>query len=135
MNLRQSYKFLSTLILFLGTILLFSCSRTKDRAINRYYHQLTSKYNPLYNGQKAYQDAVLSLKQEHADSYDLVISVTPYGTSKEGTAAHVNLKRAIEKATKTVQEHSMMFRGVQKNPVVFDAYLSVSYTHLRAHET
>lgn len=123
MNLRQSYKFLSTLILFLGTILLFSCSRTKDRAINRYYHQLTSKYNPLYNGQKAYQDAVLSLKQEHADSYDLVISVTPYGTSKEGTAAHVNLKRAIEKATKTVQEHSMMFRGVQKNPVVFDAYL------------
>lgn len=102
---------------------MFSCSRTKDRAINRYYHQLTSKYNPLYNGQKAYKEAILSLKQEHTDSYDLVISVSPHGTSKEGTAAHGNLKRAIEKASKTIQEHSMMFRGVQKNPIIFDAYL------------
>lgn len=123
MNLSQSYKSYSALILFLGSVLLLSCSRTKDKVVNRYYHQLTSKYNPLYNGQKAYKEAILSLKQEHTDSYDVLINVTPYGKSKEGTAAHAYLKKAIEKATKTIKEHSMMFRGVQKNPIVFDAYL------------
>ena len=100
MNLSQSYKSYSALILFLGSVLLLSCSRTKDKVVNRYYHQLTSKYNPLYNGQKAYKEAILSLKQEHTDSYDVLINVTPYGKSKEGTAAHAYLKKAIEKQKK-----------------------------------
>ena len=59
-------------MVFLGTLVFFSCSRTKDKAVNRYYHKLTSRYNPLYNGNKAYENAILSLKEEHVDDFDQI---------------------------------------------------------------
>ncbi len=123
MKLSQSNKHLYILLFSAGFFLMLSCSRTKDRAINRYYHQLTSKYNPLYNGQKAYNESLYSLKEEHIDLFDRVLSVVPYDIAKEGGRSYSGFKKAIEKATKTIQEHSMMFRGTQKNPIIFDAYL------------
>ena len=108
-----------------GTLILFSCSRTKDKAVNRYYHKLTSRYNPLYNGNKAYENAILSLKEEHIDDFDQIITVKPFGKSNEGSRSFSDLKVAIEKSTKIIRDHSMMFRGVQKNPIVFDAYLLI----------
>ena len=110
-------------MIFLGTLLFFSCSRTKDKAVNRYYHKLTSRYNPLYNGNKAYENAILSLKEEHADDFDQIIAVKPFGKSNEGSRSFSDLKVAIEKSKKIIRDHSMVFRGVQKNPIVFDAYL------------
>ena len=101
----------------------WSCSRTKDRAINRTYHQMTSRFNPLFNGQEAFDEALKSLQTEHIDVYDRVLDLYPWGQAKDGSAASAGLKRAIEKATKTIQEHSMMFRGDQRNHVVYDAYI------------
>lgn len=101
----------------------WSCSRTKDRAINRTYHQMTSRFNPLFNGQEAFDEALKSLQNEHVDVYDRVLAIYPWGQAKEGSAAAADLKRAVEKATKTIQDHSMMFRGNQRNRVVYDAYV------------
>lgn len=101
----------------------WSCSRTKDRAINRTYHQLTSQFNPLFNGQEAFDEALKSLQDEHVDAFDRILAIYPWSQAKEGSAAAVGLKRAIEKATKTIREHSMMIRGNQRNRVVYDAYI------------
>ena len=109
--------------ILLVTLLASGCSRTKDRAINRIYHQMTARFNPLFNGQEAYQEALKQLQSEHVDVYDRVLDIYPYGQAKEGSAPAASLKRAIEKATKTVKEHSMMFRGTQKNTVIYDAYV------------
>ena len=92
----------------------WSCSRTKDRAINRTYHQMTSRFNPLFNGQEAFDEALKSLQNEHVDVYDRVLAIYPWGQAKEGSAAAADLKRAVEKATKTIQDHSMMFRATNE---------------------
>ncbi len=107
----------------MASLLVVSCSRTKDRAINRTYHQMTARFNPLFNGQEAYREAIKQLETDHIDVYDRVLDIYPWGQAKDGSAPAASLKRAIEKATKTVQEHSMMFRGTQKNTVVYDAYV------------
>ena len=88
--------------ILLVSLLAFGCSRTKDRAINRTYHQMTARFNPLFNGQDAYQEALKQLQSEHVDVYDRVLDIYPYGQAKEGSAPAASLKRAIEKATKTV---------------------------------
>lgn len=125
MKLKHLNKIIIVPIIFLGTLVFFSCSRTKDKAVNRYYHKLTSRYNPLYNGNKAYENAILSLKEEHIDNFDQIIAVKPFGKSNEGSRSFSDLKVAIEKSKKIIRDHSMMFRGVQKNPIVFDAYLLI----------
>ena len=126
MKLKHLNKTIIVPIIFLGILVLFSCSRTKDKAVNRYYHKLTSRYNPLYNGNKAYENAILSLKEEHVDDFDQIITIKPFGKSYEGSRSFSDLKVAIEKSKKIIRDHSMMFRGVQKNPIVFDAYLLIA---------
>ena len=104
-------------------LLIGGCSRTKDHVVNRSYHQMTSRFNPLFNGQVAYDEALESLKEEHVDVFDRTLPIYPWSQAKEGSQAAVSLKRASEKAAKTIQEHSMMIKGRQKNMVVYDAYL------------
>ncbi len=65
------------------TLLASGCSRTKDRAINRTYHQMTARFNPLFNGQEAYQEALKQLQSEHVDVYDRVLDIYPYGQAKK----------------------------------------------------
>ena len=123
MKITQRSRYLLNALL-VGVLLVgLSCSRTKDRAINRTYHQLSARFNPLFNGQEAFDEALKTLESEHVDVYDRVLDIYPWGQAKESSAAASQLKRAVEKATKTIQEHSMMFRGAQRNTVVYDAYL------------
>ena len=99
------------------------CSRTKDGPLNRGYQQMTARYNPLFNGQKAYDEALFSLKSAHVDVYDRTLDIYPFSQAKSGSSEATLLNRAAEKATKTIKEHSMMIRGKQKNLVIYDAYL------------
>lgn len=102
---------------------LAGCSREKDRWLNRTYHQTTARFNPLYNGQVAYDQAMLDLREAHRDDFTQLIAVDDWTRAKMNTPAYQKAKRAVEKANKAIREHSMVFKGKQANPAVFDAYL------------
>ena len=102
---------------------LAGCSREKDRWLNRTYHQTTARFNPLYNGQVAYDQAMLELRDAHRDDFTQLIAVDDWTRAKMNTPAYQKAKRAVEKASKAIREHSMVFKGKQANPAVFDAYL------------
>lgn len=107
----------------LASATLAGCSREKDRWLNRTYHQTTARFNPLYNGQVAYDQAMLELRDAHRDDFTQLIAVDDWTRAKMNTPAYQKAKRAVEKASKAIREHSMVFKGKQANPAVFDAYL------------
>lgn len=102
---------------------LAGCSREKDRWLNRRYHETTARFNPLYNGQVAYREALDALRTAHQDEFTQLIPVDDWTRAKNGTPAEIKAKRAVEKSAKAIQGHSMVFKGKQANPAVFDAYL------------
>ncbi|MDR2222618.1 MAG: tetratricopeptide repeat protein [Flavobacteriaceae bacterium] len=53
----------------IAVLLAVACSVKKDRALNRGYHALTSKYNILFHGNEGYNEALASLKQGYFDDY------------------------------------------------------------------
>ena len=106
-----------------AAVVLAGCSREKDRWLNRTYHEVTARFNPLYNGQVAYHEAMVALQEAHQDDFTQLISVDDWSRAKTGTPAEAKAKRAVEKGAKAIQEHSMVFKGKQANPAVFDAYL------------
>ena len=107
----------------LAAVALGGCSRDRDRWINKKYHLLTARFNPLYNGQVAYDQAIKELSEAHKDDFTQLILLDDWSVAALNSPPYQKAKRAVEKANKTIRGHSMVFKGKQANPAVFDAYL------------
>ena len=114
-------------LLFFGLIVVVAaCSTKKNGAINRAYHSTTSKFNPLFNGQEALRYGTLDITQSYQDNYWVRLSVDPYqlhDVFSEEKNSNEFFDRAEEKATLTVQKHSMLIGGEQRNKQIAKAYL------------
>jgi hypothetical protein len=115
-------------VLFCAVILvIIGCSTKKDAAMNRFYHKTTSKFNPLFNGEEALRYGLLDITLNHNDNYWLRLPVDPYilqeAYASEEVATNEFFDRAQDKAVLTVQKHSMLIKGEQRNNQIARAYL------------
>ena len=124
----RNFIFLISLIL-----LIFSCSTKKDSFINRETHAITTKYNVLYNGQIAFDEAKKQLDETYEDNYWERIPIEPLkieeeiipmpGQSITKSSEAKGFDKAEEKSVKAIQKHSMIIDGLEKNKQIDDAYL------------
>ncbi len=115
-------------VLFCTVILVtVGCSTKKDAAMNRFYHKTTAKFNPLFNGEEALRYGLLDVTLNHNDNYWLRLPVDPYilpePYASEEVATNEFFDRAQDKAILTVQKHSMLIKGDQRNNQIARAYL------------
>ena len=103
-----------------------SCSTRKDRAVNRVYHQTTTKFNVLFNGQEAIAAGIEAEIASHQPNYWEQLPVDPFPLVDLFTLnpkENANFSRAEEKAVIAIQKHSMPFGNEQKNQQIDEAYL------------
>lgn len=138
-------------ILYFFILLLFvaACSTKKNGVVNRTYHNFTSYYNTLFNGNEALLSELENRKKTQKDNfYTDYIELLPYENSLaelENQGSLVNLEptagmprnnnqsqqgkgaTALEiaeaKALKAIAQHSMIFNGEEKNKEIFNAHL------------
>lgn len=119
--------FKATLVIACSTLLLVSCSRKKDKFINRNFHAVTAEFNALYNGYIALEEGRKSLTDGYADNYWDVLPIERMQISDDvtlpGQSKNENFTRAEEKAVKAIQKHSITVEGKEKNPQIDEAYL------------
>ncbi|WP_282148702.1 tetratricopeptide repeat protein [Algibacter lectus] len=123
--MKTSFK--TILSLLIATILVVSCSRKKDKFINRNFHAVTAEFNSLYNGYNALEEGRISLNDAYFDNYWDVLPIERMQISEEvmlpGQSKNENFSRAEEKAVKAIQKHSMNIKGKEINPQMDEAYL------------
>lgn len=123
--MKRPYK--SILVFILTLLLTFSCSRKKDKFINRNFHAVTAEFNPLYNGYNALEQGKQSLNDAYFDNYWNVLPIERMQIFEDivlpGQSKNENFSRAEEKAAKAIQKHSMNIKGKEKNPQMDEAYL------------
>ncbi|GCD77692.1 gliding motility protein [Thermaurantimonas aggregans] len=110
------------IILLSGVVLLAACSRTRDTWASRTYHQITAKYNPLFNAEQALLKAKTTVKQQSKLSFDTLVPLYLVTPEQMVSMIDADIKRANEKATKTIREHTMVIAGKQKNKTIKNAY-------------
>ena len=121
--------------------MVLACSRTKDSWTSRVYHQTVSQFNPLFNGEQALLKGEQTLARNNKDDFSKILRVFPIGTEEDAASVKPDMDKAIEKATKVIQKHSMMIRNDQKNNFIDDSYMLIgkaryyNYEHLAALET
>ncbi|MFT5627368.1 MAG: tetratricopeptide (TPR) repeat protein [Dokdonia sp.] len=112
---------------FCVTMLITSCSRKKDKFINRNFHALGTKYNILYNGNIALEKGRETVDNASTDNYWQLLPIERMQVSDEiilpGQSKNQDFERAEEKAIKAVQTHGMNIKGKEYNPQIDEAYL------------
>jgi len=101
-------------------------------------HSLSTKYNVLYNGNVAFDQAKQVLDDNYNDNFWELLPIEPLKIeeekltlpslkekqqSKDGESTAEGFEKAEEKAIKAVQKHSMDINGRERNPQIDDAYL------------
>lgn len=127
-------KGIKRIIFCIGAILLvISCSTKKDSFINRTSHAMSAKYNVLYNGNIAFEEAKTQLDNTYEDNFWERLPIEPLKIEEEiipfpgQTVQNDNeaqgFDKAEEKAVKSIQKHSMVIDGFEKNNQIDEAYL------------
>jgi len=119
-------------ILLICIALLSSCSRKKDKFLNKNFHAMTTYYNIVYNGNLALDKGKEEVEALYNEDYwtvlpieRMVIKEEKPRTLKKNTSEgeNSNFEIAEEKATKSIQKHSMFMGGKEYNPQIDEAFL------------
>lgn len=109
--------------IFLLAIVITGCSTSKNTFPNRAYHNMTCRYNVLWNGQQSMKSAEAELAKLSKDNYTATLPVYNYPAKSDLGSALPHLDRTIEKSSKAIFKHSMLIHGKEYVKTIDDAYL------------
>ena len=111
--------------IFLIILILGSCSRKKDKFLNKKFHSTTTKYNYLFNGNNLLIQGIDQANSQLKESFWELIPIEKFDLNKinEKEDERSIFTDAEEKATLAIQKHSMSIMGEERNPIMDEAYL------------
>ena len=114
----------------LGALTVFtitSCSRKKDKFLNRTWHSVNTKYNVLYNGTVALEAGKIAVNSAYKENYWEVLPVERLQITDDIDSNTKTNDPSIElaevKAVKAIQKRGMNIKGKEKNPQIDEAYI------------
>jgi len=112
----------------LGASLLVSgCIARRPTVVSSQYHALTAHYNALFNGNEALAQGIEKLDRKTEEDFYREFPLEGVEFNDKvilpGQSRTQEIQKAEEKATKAVQKHSIIYRGVEYNPRMDEAFL------------
>ncbi len=80
-------------------------AQTKQSWLKRTWHNMNARFNGLYLAQEQLNTSLTSLRNNHVDNFDEVISVFPYGTAEQRAAEKPNLEEVYKKCSNVIKKH------------------------------
>ena len=100
-----------------------SCSTRKNSALNRGYHNMTSRFNVNFNGKEALKSGEAEHQNLCQDNYITTLPIYVYPPKDKISSIYPSMDRVIEKGSKCIYKHSMFFKGKEYVKNIDDAYL------------
>lgn len=142
-------------ILMLVTLLLFvpeGCSVEKNTRLSRTYHNITAKFNVLFNGDESFDKGLAKIETGFRDDYAEILPIFNYVKKDAIALASSEMDRTINKCAKLISLHSItakpkvkgnknltpkqreFFSKKEYNLFVDDAYLLMGKAHFYKQE-
>ncbi len=108
----KKYKQHITFLFFSVILIVISgCTTTKKKGevskFKKFYHNMTSKYNGYFNANELYKEAMITMRNEHHDNYNQILSVYDYVDVKDPKIIAADMDLAIEKVTTVASLHEV----------------------------
>ena len=88
-------------------IALQGCSTEKNTGITRAYHNVTTRYNVLFNARESYKSGIRKAERSKQDDYTQMLPLFLYGDDAVAQTVAGDMEAAAKKATKAVTLHSI----------------------------
>ena len=108
---------------------LTACSTSKNTFPNRAYHNVTCRYNVYWNGNQAMKDAEREYAKLSKDNYTATLPIYNCPDKTELGPCLSHLDRTIQKSSKAIHKHSMMFKGKEYVKTIDDAYFLMAKSY------
>ncbi len=133
-------------------ILPLGCSVQKNTGLSRAYHEMTAKFNVLFNGIQSFNKGTEKIEKDFHDDYTDILPIFPFTSKDASELASADMDRAIKKCEKLINMHSItvkpkvknskkltpaereFFNKKEYNGYVDDAYLLMGKSHFYKQE-
>lgn len=105
----------SLLGLFILVMFFAGCSTKKNTPITRTYHNITSRWNILFNGKESFKNGVRKVNENFKDDYSRVLPVFKFGDPEVNQVASSDMERTLKKASKLISMHSITVKPELKS--------------------
>jgi len=93
-----------------------ACKNTKSGFISRNYHDLTARYNGLYNANLKIDDGAQKLSDAQTDIYDRVLPVFKYADAQKAKSIYPQMDEALKKTSTVIQRHTLVDKNGNEKP-------------------
>jgi tetratricopeptide (TPR) repeat protein len=111
MHIKNTYINLLLILIFLFG----GCSTQKNTFITRTYHNITAKYNILFNGDVSFAKGLKKIEDSFKDDYSDVLPIFTYADEELAKTVSPDMDRTIKKGTKLVALHSITVKPKLKS--------------------
>lgn len=132
--LSKTKSYINSLVSIFFLLMLLSCKTTKNKFLNKAFHNTTTRYNWYFNANQSYIDGVKQLEAKHNDDYNELLSVYPLGTINDVQLISPQMDKALKKCAQAISKHSMLIKGKEYNKWVDDCYLLIGKAYFYKKE-
>ncbi|MDR2564404.1 MAG: tetratricopeptide repeat protein [Prevotellaceae bacterium] len=90
------------------------CSTKRNTFVSRQYHDVTAYFNVLFNGRDSYNKAAKRVEAMEPEAFDEILPVFAFEYQQAPGTVVGEMQRAIDKANKTIQKHSITVKPKNK---------------------
>ncbi len=112
--LKKKYLYLTAIPLFIS-VMWFACTTEKNTSVTRTYHNTTARFNVGFNGFESLKEAELKI-DELPDNYTILLPIFKSEKEEVPAAVGADTERAIQKAAKLIDRHSITVKPKRKDP-------------------
>jgi tetratricopeptide (TPR) repeat protein len=124
-------KTIKSLLLLWITLTAVGCSTKVNKFPNRAFHNTTTRFNVLFNGNQSFLEGTEKLESAYVIDYDSLVPlyIFPKDTTDAKTVVEL-MDRCIEKGEKSITRHSMYIKKEERNKHIDDAYMLIGKANL-----
>ena len=133
-------------------ILPLGCSVQKNTGLSRTFHEMTARFNILFNGTQSFNKGKEKIDKDFHDDFADILPIFPFTSKAASELASSDMDRAIKKCEKLINMHSItvkpkvknsktlspaereFFNKKEYNGYVDDAYLLMGKSHFYKQE-
>lgn len=99
-------------------IIFSSCTTEKNTFVTRSYHNVTSKFNIIFNGRESFRDGKKHLAENYEDDYTSILPIFKYGDENIASSIAGDMDRTLDKGSKVIAFHSIKVKPDRKRGFV-----------------